>query len=90
MKSLVSIVLALAVAVPSIAFAQTKKGAAAPKPAAGGVKVKQYDFSGDTIDGELVKPEGEFVNTRTFAEHTSLIRVRQDFIREIVKSAEDR
>ena len=91
MKSLIALVLALAVAAPAVAFALTKKGGASPKAApAGGVKVKQYDFSGDTIDGELVKPEGEFVNTRTFAEHTSLIRVRQDFIREIVKSAEDR
>jgi hypothetical protein len=51
--------------------------------------VKTYDFSGDTIDGELVKPDGEFVDTRKSAEHTSLIRVRQDFIKEIVKSAEN-
>jgi hypothetical protein len=69
------------------AFAQ-KKGAA--KPAAGGAdKVKNYDFSGDNIEGELIKPDGEMVNTRKFAEHTSLIRVRQDFIREIVKSADN-
>ena len=52
-------------------------------------KVKTYDFSGDTIDGDLVKPDGEMVNTRTFANHTSLIRIRKDFIREILKSAED-
>ena len=68
-----------------------KKGGG--KPAAGGSsgyqKVKTYDFSGDTIDGELVKPDGEFVDTRKAAEHTSLIRVRQDFIKEIVKSAEN-
>jgi hypothetical protein len=72
------------------AFAQ-KKGAA--KPAAGGAdtggKVKNYDFSGDNIEGELIKPDGEMVNTRKFAEHTSLIRVRQDFIKEIVKSADN-
>ncbi len=52
-------------------------------------KVKSYDFTGDTIDGELVKPDGEFVDARKFAEHTSLIKVRQDFIKEILKSAED-
>lgn len=52
-------------------------------------KVKTYDFSGDTIDGDLVKPDGEMVNTRSFANHTSLIRIRKDFIREILKSAED-
>jgi cytochrome oxidase Cu insertion factor (SCO1/SenC/PrrC family) len=69
------------------AFAQ-KKGA---KPAAAdsGNKVKNYDFSGDNIEGELIKPDGEMVNSRKFAEHTSLIRVRQDFIKEIVKSADN-
>jgi hypothetical protein len=88
MKTLAAgLVIAFALVVSGDAFAQNKGKGKDPKGAA---KVKQYDFSGDTIDGELVKPEGEFVNTRTFAEHTSLIRVRADFIKEIVKSAEDR
>ena len=43
-------------------------------------KVKTYDFSGDTIDGDLVKPDGEMVDTRSFASHTSLIRIRKDCI----------
>jgi len=88
LKTVIASLLAIAILAPGAAFAQKKKpGAAAPAPAG---KVKQYDFSGDTIDGELVKPEGEFVGVRNFAEHTSLIRVRTDFIKEIVKSAEDR
>jgi hypothetical protein len=66
-----------------------KKGAAKPAAGAADGKVKNYDFSGDNIEGELIKPDGEMVNTRKFAEHTSLIRVRQDFIREIVKSADN-
>lgn len=60
--------------------------AAAP---ADGKKVKTYDFSGDEIDGDLIKPDGEFIDTRKFASHNSLIRIRQDFIKEILKSAED-
>lgn len=52
-------------------------------------KVKTYDFSGDDIDGDLVKPDGDIVDTRSFASHTSLIRIRKDFIKEILKSAED-
>jgi hypothetical protein len=67
--------------VPSTSFAQAKKG---EKP-----KVKTFDFSGDEIDGELVKPDGDFIDPRKFATHTSLIRIRQDFIKEIIKSAED-
>lgn len=52
-------------------------------------KVKVYDFSGDDITGDLVKPEGSNVDVRDFGQHSSLIRIRKDFIPEIIKSAED-
>lgn len=52
-------------------------------------KTKVYDFSGDTIEGDLVKPEGSTLDARDFAKHSSLIRIRKDFIPEIIKSAED-
>jgi hypothetical protein len=55
----------------------------------GASKVKVYDFSGDTIEGDLIKPEGTTVDARDFAKHSSLIRIRKDFIPEIIKSAED-
>ena len=58
-------------------------------PAAAAAKVKTYDFSGDTIEGDLVKPEGSTVDARDFAKHSSLIRIRTNFIPEIIKSAED-
>jgi hypothetical protein len=52
-------------------------------------KVKVYDFSGDTIEGDLIRPEGTTVDARDFAKHASLIRIRTNFIPEIIKSAED-
>jgi len=54
-----------------------------------GSKVKVYDFSGDTIEGDLIRPEGSTVDAREFAKHSSLIRIRTHFIPEIIKSAED-
>ena len=54
-----------------------------------GSKVKVYDFSGDTIEGDLIRPEGTTVDARDFAKHSSLIRIRTNFIPEIIKSAED-
>ncbi len=69
------------------AFAQKKGGGGGGD--AGGGKVKVYDFSGDTIEGDLIKPEGSTVDARDFAKHSSLIRIRKDFIPEIIKSAED-
>jgi len=82
MRKLVLICLSLAM-LTSIAAADDKKAAA------GAGKVKTYDFSGDTIEGDLVKPEGSTVDARDFAKHSSLIRIRKDFIPEIIKSAED-
>ncbi|MBA3394245.1 MAG: hypothetical protein H0T89_16475 [Deltaproteobacteria bacterium] len=66
-------------------------GTAVAQPAdkGGNAKVKVYDFSGDTIEGDLVKPEGSTVDARDFAKHSSLINIRKDFIPEIIKSAED-
>ena len=78
-----SIAGAVALAAPMSALAQGKGKKEEPK------KVKSYDFTGDEIDGELVKPDGDFLDTRKFASHTSLIRLRKDFIKEILKSAED-
>ncbi len=65
------------------------KKPAGDKGGGGAGKVKTYDFSGDTIEGDLVKPEGSTVDARDFAKHGSLIRIRKDFIPEIIKSAED-
>jgi hypothetical protein len=69
-----------------VAFAQAK-----PAPA-GDVQYKSktvYDFDDDTVEGDLVRPDGEFVDTRKGAKHSSLIKIRENFIPEMIKSAED-
>jgi hypothetical protein len=83
--STVAAIALVATLASSPAWAQdSKKGDKAAPP-----KVKVYDFSGDTIEGDLIRPEGTTVDARDFAKHSSLIRIRKDFIQEIVKSAED-
>ncbi len=67
----------------SSAFAQEEGAAQQPQ------KIKTYDFSGDNIEGDLLSPDGDVVDVRSFASHSSLIRIRRDFIKEILKSAED-
>ena len=66
--------------------------AAPPAPAGGDVTYKQktvYDFDDDTVEGDLVRPDGEFVDSRKAAKHSSLIKIRENFIPEMLKSAED-
>src|SRR5437868_3191542 len=68
------------------AFAQ------APPAGGDGVSYKSktvYDFDDDVVEGDLVRPDGEFVDTRKAAKHSSLIKIREHFINEMLKSAED-
>ena len=46
-----------------------------------------YDFDKDFIVGDTVKPDLSRVEVRLPSKHSSLILVRQDFAREIVKAA---
>ena len=48
-----------------------------------------YDFDDDLVEGELQRPDGEFIDTQRRAKHSSLITIRADFIPEMLKSAED-
>ena len=86
MRKLVS-ALALLLLLGTTALAQPAKGG--DKGGGGNGKVKVYDFSGDTIEGDLVKPEGTDVSVTDFGKHSSLIKIRTNFIPEIIKSAED-
>ena len=52
-------------------------------------KVCELTITGEEIDGGVSRPEGSGFNARTFAYWDSMIRIRRDFIPEIVKSAED-
>ena len=77
MRKILLTILSLAL-FTSVAAADDKKAAGGGDKGNG--KVKVYDFSGDTIEGDLVKPEGSTVDARDFSKHSSLIRIRKEFI----------
>lgn len=52
-------------------------------------KKTEYDFDEDLVEGSFVKPEGDFLSSRRGGRHTSLIRIRENFVPEMLKSAED-
>ena len=78
---MVFVALALTGVAASTAFAQKEKEEKA--------KVKVFDFTADEITGDLIKPEGTGVDATVFGQYGSLIRIRKEFIAEILKSAED-
>ena len=58
----------------------------------GGVKYKKkttYDFDDDLVEGDLQRPDGELVAIKRKAKHSSLIKIREHFIPEMLKSADD-
>ena len=65
------------------AFAQDKKGGE------GNVrynKTTTYDFEDDTIEGDLTKPDGEYVEARKRVKHSKLIRIREEFKDKVMQS----
>lgn len=99
----ITLALATLVALGGVAQAQNQGGAAPPPAgaaaapaagaagAAGGVAYKSktvYDFDDDTVEGDLVRPDGEMVDTRRGAKHSSLIKIRENFIPEMLKAVE--
>ena len=46
------------------------------------------DFSDVTIEGELTKPEGSYFAARKAARFNKLIKVREDFVPEMLKSTD--
>ena len=72
-------VLALALSGPGVVLAQAGAG--------GGETT--YNFEDDLVSGDLVRPDGEQLVVRRKGRRTSLIRIREHFIPEMLKSVED-
>jgi hypothetical protein len=57
--------------------------------AGGGGDTTTYDFEDDLVTGDLVRPDGEMLNVRRRGSRSSLIRIREHFIPEMLKSVEN-
>jgi hypothetical protein len=49
-------------------------------------KMQTMDFEGDTIEGDLTKPDGEYIEVRKKVKHSNLIRIREDFQDKVMQS----
>jgi hypothetical protein len=47
---------------------------------------QSIDFEDDTIEGDLTKPDGEYVEARKKVQHSNLIRIREDFEDKVMQS----
>jgi len=62
---------------------------AAAQAAQSGDNTTSYDFEDDLVQGDLVRPDGENLMVRRRGARESLIRIREHFIPELLKSVEN-
>jgi hypothetical protein len=79
-----TLVLLTMLAVPAVAAAQEK---AAPKPTVTYEKRTEINFEDDTIDGDLKRPDGEYVEARRKVSHSNLIRVRENWRDKVMQAS---
>ncbi|MGE6762129.1 hypothetical protein D7X55_27775 [Corallococcus sp. AB049A] len=68
------------------AFAQDEGGKSGEGGGARMQKTTSVDFEDDTIEGDLTKPDGEYVEARKTVKHSNLIRIREDFEDKVMQS----
>jgi hypothetical protein len=49
-------------------------------------KTTEYSFEDDTIEGDLTKPDGEYVEARKNVKHSNLIKIREEFKDKVMQS----
>lgn len=72
----------LAVTLTAPAWAQDKKGDGNVRYA----RTTEINFEDDTIEGDLTKPDGEYVEARKTVKHSNLIRIREEFKDKVMQS----
>ncbi|MCL2011833.1 MAG: hypothetical protein FWG75_03470 [Cystobacterineae bacterium] len=53
----------------------------------GGGKVKVFNFDEDIIEGDLNRPDSEYIDAVVRSKHSNLIKVREDYREKIMQSA---
>jgi hypothetical protein len=75
-----------ALVLPLAANAQEKKQ---PEPRVEYEKKTVINFDDDTIQGDLTRPDGEYVEARKRVNHSNLIKIREDWREKVKQAAAD-
>ena len=82
-----------ALVLPVGAWAQTpppgQQGADTPPPKVEYEKKTVINFEDDTIEGDLKRPDGEYVEARQKVDHSNLIKIREDWREKVMQSSGD-
>jgi len=63
--------------------------AAEPAPKVEYEKKTVINFEDDTIEGDLKRPDGEYVEARRKVDHSNLIKIREDWRDKVMQASGD-
>jgi len=81
-----AILIVLALSIPLGALAQADKQ---PQPRVEYEKKTVIDFEDDTIQGDLTRPDGEYVEARKRVSHSNLIQIRENWKEKVLQAPDD-
>jgi hypothetical protein len=75
----------------SVFLASFAASAADPKPAGGdrNQRTQVVNFEDDTIEGDLTRPDGEYIEANKKPKHSPLIRIREEFKDKVMQSVDE-
>ena len=76
----------LLLAAPGAALAQE---AQKPAPRVEYEKKTVINFEDDTIEGDLKRPDGEYVEARRKVSHSNLIQIREDWREKVMQASDE-
>jgi len=75
---------------PGIAVAQdASSSSSAEASAAKAQKRTEFSFEEDTIEGDLSRPDGEYVEAVKRVPHSNLIKIRDDYREKVMQSVDE-
>ena len=83
------LLVAMVVLLPLLSRAQEGKGSAQPQPKVEYEKKTVINFEDDTIEGDLKRPDGEYVEARQKVQHSNLIRIREEWRDKVMQASGD-
>ncbi|HRE88648.1 MAG TPA: hypothetical protein PK095_05855 [Myxococcota bacterium] len=82
-------IMALAIGMAALSAAPSAQAGEPPAPAEVKPQKKKFNFEGDTISTDYLKPGTMLIEGVSRGRRSSLIEVRLDFVNEILRSADD-
>ena len=83
------LIVTLAAALPLVALAEPAPKGGGGEPKVSYEKKTVINFEDDTIEGDLKRPDGEYVEARKRVDHSNLIKLRENWHEKVMQSSGD-